>query len=110
MKDIRKYLLDILIVIDDLESFAQSFTLGDLSLKQNQWAVERGISIIGEAAYQLWKLDKTLLISNWQQIMGTRHIIVHDYDRVEPERLLVILRKHLPILKTEIESIITNLS
>ncbi len=109
MKDIRKFLLDILSTIEDLESFSMQFSLEDLENKHNKWAVERAVSIIGEAAYQMYKIDKTLAISNWQQIMKTRHLIVHEYDLVDNERLLVILRKHIPILKKETEIIFSKL-
>ncbi|MEO7310575.1 MAG: HepT-like ribonuclease domain-containing protein [Chitinophagaceae bacterium] len=109
MKDLRKYLLDIILTIEDIQSFANEYSLVDYEVVEKKWAVERGISIIGEALFKAHKLDPTLAVTNIQQIIGTRHIVIHDYDRVDPARLLVIVKKHLPILKTEIENILNEL-
>ena len=37
-----------------------------------------------------------------------RHIIVHEYDIVDTERIFVIVKKYLPILKREIELLLNQ--
>lgn len=106
---IEKYLTDILIYIDELETFSSDINMQNIFLPINKWSVERALSIIGEALSQADKLDKNLPISNKAQIIGLRHILVHDYDRIEPERLYVILKKHLSLLKTEVENHLNKL-
>lgn len=50
-KDLRMYLLDVLQAIKGIEQIAAGFTINDLDDIANKWALERGISIIGEALY-----------------------------------------------------------
>lgn len=59
--------------------------------------------------YKANKLMPNLAITNLHQVIGTRHTVIHDYDRVDPARLLVIVQKHLPLLKTEVEIILNEL-
>lgn len=105
-KDIKKYLYDVLIAIQKIETFANGLTVSDLEIIQNKWALERGVSIIGEALYKAKKMDAALKITDLKAIIATRHIVVHDYDIVDSTRLYVILIKHLPVLKKEILDIL----
>ncbi len=68
-----------------------------------KWAIERGISIIGEALYKAYKIEKNLPISNLKNIIGMRHIVIHDYDMIDTERLYITVKKYIPILKEEIQ-------
>lgn len=43
MKDLKKYLLDVVLTIDDIQSFAKEYTLADFETVEKKWAVERGI-------------------------------------------------------------------
>lgn len=101
--DLQKYIFDVLEPIDNLQSFTKNISLEQLEQIEFRWAVERGISIIGEALFKANKIDKNLPIANLKSIIGMRHIVIHDYDIVEPERLLVTIKKHIPILKQEIQ-------
>ena len=71
-------------------------------------AVERRLSIIGEALWKADKLDKALQISDKKRIISLRHIIVHDYDLVEDAAIWIICNKQLPILKTEVQAILNT--
>ncbi len=68
-------------------------------------AVCRRFGIIREALYQADKLEKNLLITNKNKIIGLR-IIVHDYDVVRAADIWVIIQNQLPGLKLEIEAIL----
>jgi uncharacterized protein with HEPN domain len=107
---IEKYLTDILIYIEELETFSHEINMQNIHQPINKWSVERALSIIGEALSQSDKLDKNLPITNKIQIIGLRHILVHDYDKIEAERLIIILKKHLSVLKTEVENHLKNLN
>ena len=97
--DLQKYLFDVMEAIKNLESFTTELTLNELEKIEVKWAIERGISIIGEALYKADKIDKKLPFSNLKNIIGMRHIVVHDYDMINSERLYITIRKYLPILK-----------
>jgi uncharacterized protein with HEPN domain len=107
-KDIRKYLYDVLIAIEEIEGFADGFTISHLEIIKNKWALERGIAIIGEALYKARLLNPALPVSDINKIIATRHIVVHDYDMIDNARLLMIVSKHLPILKAEVLGILKS--
>jgi len=104
----EKYLTDILIYIEELGTFSHQINMGNIEQPINKWSVERALSIIGEALCQADKLDKNLAITNKLQIMGLRHILVHDYDKIDAQRLYIILQKHLPLLREEIDLILNK--
>jgi uncharacterized protein with HEPN domain len=51
-------------------------------------------------------MDNTLAVSNKNKIIALRHIIVHDYDIIEDGSIWIICKKHLPVLKDEIEKLL----
>ena len=94
--DFQKYIYDGMEAINNLDSFTSNITLDKLEEVKFKRAVERGISIIGEALYMANKIKKDLAI------IGMRHIVIHDYDIIEAERLYIPIKKYIPILKEEI--------
>jgi uncharacterized protein with HEPN domain len=109
-KDIRKYLFDVLIAIGEIEAFSTGFTISHLEIVKNKWALERGIAIIGEALFKARNINPELPVSDLNKIIATRHIVVHDYDIIDNARLLIIISKHLPVLKNEVNEILKNLN
>ena len=82
-----KYLLDIESIIFELEkiiAFHKSdyfdFEANFISIR----AVERDLMIIGEALNKIKKYSKEIEISNTNQIIGLRNLIVHAYDAIDP--------------------------
>lgn len=69
-------------------------------------AIEREIEVIGEATRRILDVQDDFPISNARQIIGTRNNIVHGYDKVDEAMIWSIILKHLPILKTEVESLL----
>lgn len=104
----EKFLTDILLYIEELETFSDQINIQNIEKPINKWSVERALSIIGEALSQADKMDKDLPITNKNQIIGLRHILVHDYDKIDAQRLFIILQKHLPVLKEEVENILKD--
>lgn len=71
-------------------------------------AVERRISIIGEALWKADKMEPSLNISDKMKIISLRHIVIHDYDIVEDSAIWVICKKNLPVLKFEVADILKS--
>ena len=108
MKNLQKYLIDALDAIENIEKISVGLTIDDMNNIYTKWALERGLSIIGEAIYQADKLQKNLPVTNLTRIKATRHIIVHDYDVVDKVQIFSTVVKHLPLLKQEIQSILNT--
>ena len=79
----KKLFEDILIAIQDIESFSNGKTFADYkSDKLLQSAIERQLEIIGEALNRLRALDESHLyyITDAHRIIGMRNILAHGYD------------------------------
>ena len=109
----EKYLIDIINSANTLLQFADTLQ----SLRQYEQTnlltkdgVCRRLAIVGEAMNKLMVLEKTIIISDLKKIIGLRHIIVHDYDKIDDAIIYAILKKNLPVLKSEVQNILNNIS
>ena len=105
---LEKYLTDILLYIEELETFSNEININNISKPINKWSIERALSIIGEALIQADNIEKNLPITNVKQIRGLRNILVHNYDKIDAPQLIIILQKNLPLLKEEVENILAK--
>lgn len=105
---IRQRLNDILKVINDVENYLKKRKLHECH-DVEVYGIVHCLQIIGEAArtLPLEFRDKHKSV-NWQNIIGMRHIIVHEYFRVDLSTVEKVLEEHLPILKTQIEMILNR--
>lgn len=66
--------------------------------------------IIGEAA---WNVSQSIKDQNphipWKQIVGMRHILVHDYFKVDWNIAYRAAHDHVPLLKPQIQAILASL-
>jgi uncharacterized protein with HEPN domain len=63
--------------------------------------------IVGEPAWSLSKEIKQLHADiPWKQIEGMRHIMVHDYFKVDWNIVFNTAKAHVPALKPRIEAIL----
>lgn len=69
-------------------------------------AVERNIEIIGEALNRILKVDSDIAISDTRKIVDTRNRIIHGYDSVTADILWLIIKKSLPILLKEVDTLL----
>lgn len=59
---------------------------------------ERIVEIVAEASAKLHSDYKTAVQAPWRQMYGMRTLVVHHYDRTDPELLWEVLTAHLPDL------------
>ncbi len=111
--DTRTWLYDMLKAIEEIESYfvdtPRDFVVYQDSLKTKR-AVERNIEIIGEAMSRILNGDHTIILSNSRKIVDTRNRIIHGYDTVSDDIIWGIIVRHLPVLKSEIEQLLTGTS
>jgi uncharacterized protein with HEPN domain len=108
-RDPKKFLDDILHRARRAIRVAGSRERNELIADEVVWlALERDISIIGEAVMQLHRLDPATAerIQRWRDIIGCRHILVHGYDELDPEVLCDIIKTDLPVLVVQVESLL----
>jgi len=97
----RKQRLEhIAVAVDKILSFTKGMTLKEFTENEvTQLAVIKLFEIIGEAAY---KIDSTFKRDHdqieWRKIEGLRHILVHEYYRVQPAILWNTKNLYLPDL------------
>lgn len=101
----RKYLSDVLVSIDHILSFTNDLVDFE-QYKENvliKSAVERHLSIIGEAINKFLKesLENELVYS--RQIVSLRNRLVHSYDNIDDRIIWTILSLYIIPLKEEVE-------
>lgn len=109
--EIKTWLYDMLNAIAEIESFFADRPMqfanyqADLRTKR---AVERNLEIIGEAMNRIVKKDSATQISNSKKIIDVRNRIIHGYDTVSDEVIWGIVVRHLPVLREEIEGLLSE--
>lgn len=69
-----------------------------------QAAVERKIEIIGEAARKVSSEAQNATPEiPWKKIAAQRHVLAHDYGRIEHDRLWNVVTVHIPELVSQLE-------
>jgi len=98
-----KLYLDVVSSIDLVEEFIGPLNLFNeysVDLK-TQSAVERQLSIIGEAVKRIKDIDPNEHIQYRNEIIGFRNILVHGYDIVDNGIIWLIIKEYLSPLKQE---------
>ncbi|MBI4983229.1 DUF86 domain-containing protein [Candidatus Woesearchaeota archaeon] len=108
MKDETKYLIHILQSIELIEEFVLNLSKEDF--KQNsekQFAVIRGIEVIGEAVKNIPQTFKEKYpFIKWRDIAGTRDVLIHAYFSVDTDLIWDIVKRDLPLLKKQVNSLL----
>ena len=108
---IRKYLFDVNESINNIESFMDERSRNYLVFCDDllyQHAVERNLAVIGEAINRILKYDPDVKITSARKIVDLRNFIVHSYDSLQPVIIWGILINHLPVLKQEINELLSD--
>lgn len=110
-QSVKKFLEDILSAIVEIELFFESrqkrFDVyqADICLRR---AIERNITIIGEATNRVLKSMPDIDITAARRIVDTRNYVVHGYDSVTDDIMWGIVIRHLPVLKDEVTRLLSR--
>jgi len=104
----KKYLYDIKVSIDSIESYlgeTRDFNVyqGNKMLRR---AVEREFEIIDEAMGRIEKICPDIPISSKRQIISMRNRVIHGYDKIDNEIIWGTIVRYLPILQEEVNELL----
>ena len=97
-RELAALLSDILTSARGLTEITHNRTHEDLATDLAfRWALERGVQNIGEAVFQINKLDPQAAaqLDQHDRVIGCRHVLVHGYFDVNPYILWEIVTIHL---------------
>lgn len=97
MRDIR----------DAIERIEKYSTRGREAFDKEDWIqvwIVHHLQIIGEAARALSDAMRDRLPEvPWRQVIGMRHILVHQYFEIDRDLVWSVVRDHLPKLKAAVD-------
>lgn len=104
----RQRLLHILEAIDEIQTYTANTDIKSfLSNSMMRFACVKHIEIIGEAANIITSETKAIFTDlEWKQIIGMRHILVHEYFGVDFDLIWQVIINDLPALKAKILNVI----
>jgi len=106
----RLYLEDILAAIAEINRYlpADRATFDANPLLQSH--ILRHVQIVGEAAFRISQATKDVNPQiPWRQIAGMRHVLVHDYFRVDWNIVFKTAKEHVPKLEPFVKAAILAL-
>jgi len=94
------YLWDMLDAARTVEQLSSGLDFTQYSNdRRTQLAVERSLEIIGEAAGRVSALFRNAHPEiPWRQIIGQRHVLIHEYGEIKQERIWKVVRENVPQL------------
>ena len=106
----RGRLEHIMTAIEHIENFIYGKSYDDIqSDSMLFYAVVKNIEIIGEAANNITKeLRARHNEVEWSDVIGMRHVLVHDYYNISPTLAWKTAVNNIPILKQQIINIIRD--
>lgn len=110
-RHLKAYLFDIQTAIDEIYSFFENVPKlfdeygRNLMLRR---AIERNISIIGEAVNRVVKEYPDVQITNARAIIATRNRVIHAYDAVTDDIMWKIVINDLPRLREDVVSLMSE--
>lgn len=108
----KQRLLHILEAIREIEIYTSSVQF-DAFVKDSmmRFASVKQIEIIGEAANFVSEETKEKFDNiQWRQIIGLRHILVHEYFGIDNNLIWQIIEQDLPKLKDEIQFALSSIN
>jgi len=107
-RDPRTYLDDMEVSARHVLRMASGKDFSDYtSNDQFRWAVERQLSILGEALYQLNRHFPELAkrVPDARRIINFRHVLIHGYAQVQDSVVWGIVEQNVVVLLSSIEDI-----
>lgn len=107
----RQRLLHILEAIEEIQVYTANTDLDSfLANSMMRFACVKQIEIIGEAANSITIETRSIFTElEWKQIIGMRHILVHEYFGVDFDLIWQVIINDLPQLKEKVKTIINYL-
>lgn len=107
----RQRLLHILEAINEIQLYTANIDIKTfLANSMMRFACVKQIEIIGEAANSITPPTKAIFTDmEWKQIIGMRHILVHEYFGVDFDLIWQVVIKDLPILKEKVLVVINTI-
>ena len=104
-------LTHIIEAIDRIKRFTAKMDVNDFTANEMaQYAVIKNFEIIGEACYHLPNDFKDQYPHvEWRKITTFRHILVHDYYKINMEIVWNTIENRLDELKSQIRAILSEL-
>lgn len=101
----------ILDAIAEIESYTANISFKDfVANSMMRFASIKQIEIIGEAANYITPSTKDLFSDvEWKQIIGMRHILIHEYFGVDANLVWQVIISDIPTLKDAINRIAMNI-
>ncbi|MEW6532057.1 MAG: DUF86 domain-containing protein [Thermodesulfobacteriota bacterium] len=110
MKDDRLYLVHVRECIIRILEFTADGKDAFFADRKTQDAVLRNLHTLSESIQRVspgLKVDYPTL--KWREIAAFRNVIVHDYLGIDLDQIWDIIERDLPVLKTEVETILKKL-
>ena len=111
-RDIKQYLDDILQAIRDIEQYTanikdfEEFSSGAMRVH----AILYNLEIIGEAVKNIpAAMKRKYSYVEWRKMAGLRDIVAHEYFGVSLEIVWGVIRNNLPLVKEQIEGILSEI-
>jgi len=107
VRDPQARIQDMLQAIENIERHAPRDRSACAQDEVLQVYVVHHLMILGEAAYKLpesfrWRQHDV----PWDAIIGMRHILVHDYFRVDLDVVWEVMQDDLPVLKSQLRRVL----
>jgi|SRR3989344_83583 len=111
-RDLSLFLEDILVNINDIESFVGNLSRERLEInKLRTKAILRSLEVIGEAVKHIpSEIREKYPNIPWKDVAGMRDVLIHAYFGIENDHIWKAIKKDLPILKTEVKKILKDLN
>ena len=110
MKKDKAYLQDMFDAIRDIRTFTKNVNENEfLKDKEKQYAVIRGLEILGEASKNISKeLKEKHPDIPWRDIAGMRDKLIHFYFGIKIELVMETALHKLPALSKKLEAILKS--
>ena len=110
-RNIAIYLQDIVDNMENAEGFVQNMTLEQFAQDlKTSYAVVRCIEIIGEAAKNIPRsIRQQYPAIPWKEIAGMRDKVIHFYFGVQPEKVWLVVKEHIPRLRPLLQEVLQDL-
>lgn len=104
------YLWDMLEAARRAVEFTRGVTLAHyLENRMLQYAVERAIEIVGEAANRVSPgFREAHPEIPWRKIVAQRNVLVHEYGDIEPNLIWDLIQTYLPTLIQQLEALVPS--